>query len=59
MVSTDKARVNHYEVLGLERGASLEEVARAFAARMRLGAMRSSFSTNAMWERVRMTRRAT
>lgn len=38
MATAVKARQNHYEVLGLERGASLEEIARAFAGGMRLGA---------------------
>lgn len=38
MVTAVKARPNHYEVLGLERGASVEEIARAFARKMGLGA---------------------
>jgi hypothetical protein len=38
MATAVKARPNHYEVLGLERGATPDEIARAFAGRMRLGA---------------------
>jgi hypothetical protein len=36
MVSTVKTRPNHYEILGLRPAASDEEIAQAFAARMRL-----------------------
>src|SRR5881275_1665983 len=34
MVSTVQSRPNHYQTLGLEVGASIEEIGRAFAAKM-------------------------
>ena len=36
MVSTVKTRPSHYDILGLEPAASVEEIAKAFGARMRL-----------------------
>jgi hypothetical protein len=38
MATAVKMRPNHYEVLGLERRAGLDEIARAFALKMSLGA---------------------
>ena len=38
MTSSAGPRPNHYDALGLEPGASAEDVARAFAGKMRLGA---------------------
>jgi len=38
MTSSAESRPNHYDALGLEPGASAEDVARAFAGKMRLGA---------------------
>jgi hypothetical protein len=38
MVTTVKSRPNHYDTLGLEPGASSEKIARAFAAKIALGA---------------------
>jgi hypothetical protein len=38
MASSVRSRPNHYEVLGLGAGAGAEEIARAFASRMRVAA---------------------